>query len=63
MFENLQLVKLRYEEMGERLSDPSVLSDQERWQKLNKEHASLETVVQTYDRYQNSLKELSDAKV
>ena len=26
MFENLQLVKLRYEEMGERLSDPSVLS-------------------------------------
>ncbi len=62
MFENLQLVKLRYEEMGERLSDPSVLSDQERWQKLNKEHASLETVVHTYDRYQNALKELSDAK-
>ena len=62
MFENLQLVKLRYEEMGERLSDPSVLADQEKWQKLNKEHASLEAVVQTYDRYLSAIKDLQDAE-
>ena len=48
MFENLKQVVLRYEEMGDRLSDPSVLQDQAKWQQLNKEHASLEELVNTY---------------
>ncbi|MBO6158603.1 MAG: peptide chain release factor 1, partial [Firmicutes bacterium] len=62
MFENLKQVVLRYEEMGDRLSDPSVLQDQAKWQQLNKEHASLEELVNTYQAYVKAETGLSDAK-
>lgn len=62
MFENLKQVVLRYEEMGDRLSDPSVLQDQAKWQQLNKEHASLEELVNTYLDYVKAETGLADAK-
>ena len=62
MFENLQQVVLRYEETGERLNDPSVIADQAKWQAFSKEHASLEELVQTYQRYLAAQEQLTEGK-
>ncbi len=62
MFENLQQVVIRYEETGDRLSDPALLADQEKWQAVNKEHASLEKLVSVYKSYTAAVQNLSDAK-
>ena len=40
MFEKLEAVEKRYEELTKMISDPEVISNQSEWQKLMKEHAS-----------------------
>ena len=45
MFEKLEAVEKRYEELTKMISDPEVISNQSEWQKLMKEHASIEDIV------------------
>ena len=42
MFEKLEAVEKRYEELTKEISDPEVIANQARWQKAMKEHASIE---------------------
>lgn len=51
MFERLEGLIHRYEELGHRLNDPAVIGDQAQWQKIMREHASLTPVVDTYQQY------------
>lgn len=51
MFERLEGLIHRYEELGHRLNDPAVIGDQAQWQKIMREHASLTPVVETYQQY------------
>lgn len=51
MFEKLEWIRGRYEELGMLLSEPDVVSDQERWRGLMKEHAQLEPLVQVGEEY------------
>ena len=51
MFAKLQEVQERYRELNSQLADPSVASDPNRYQKLAKEHAHLQEVVEAYARY------------
>lgn len=62
MFENLEPVRLRYEELLSRLADPSVLADSARWAQLSREAASLEPVVKKYEEYRKTLNDIDDAK-
>ena len=39
MFDKLEAVEQRYEEVTKMISDPEVISNQSEWQKLMKEHA------------------------
>ena len=41
MFEKLKLTEERYEEITQQLADPSVVSDNERFKSLMKEHKTL----------------------
>ena len=52
----------RYQELSEAVSQPDIIADQARWQKLLKERASLEPAVEAYQAYQKTLKELEEAK-
>ncbi len=61
MFEQVQSFVDKYEEITAQLADPEVLRDQARWQKLNRERARLEEIVEAYRDYQRLQSELHDA--
>lgn len=51
MFEKLDGMKKRFDELTGKISDPAVIADTSLWQKLVKERSSLEEVVNLYDAY------------
>jgi len=53
MYDQLEAFIIRYEELGELLSDPSVISDIKRLMELSKEEAGLREKVATYRQYKN----------
>ncbi|MCG8534157.1 MAG: peptide chain release factor 1 [Pseudomonadales bacterium] len=52
----------RYEEVGVLLSQPDVISDQNRFRKLSQEYAEIEPVVQCYREYDQVLANIQEAK-
>lgn len=52
----------RYEEVGVLLSQPDVISDQNRFRKLSQEYAEIEPVVQCYREYDQVLANIEEAK-
>ena len=51
MFDKLKAVEIRFEEVGQLLSDPAVISDNEQFKKLMKEHKELTPIVEKYREY------------
>ena len=51
MFEKLEAVEKRYEELTKLISDPEIISNQIEWQKLMKEHANQEDIVIKFREY------------
>ncbi len=62
MFEKLEAVEKRYEELNSLIADPSIISQQQEWQKLMKEHASIEDVVAKYREYKKAENDMNEAK-
>ena len=62
MFDKLELVEKRYDELTQMISDPDVIANQTEWQKLMKEHASIEEVVQKYREYKKEKQNMEEAK-
>ena len=62
MFEKLEAVEKRYEELTKMISDPEVISNQAEWQKLMKEHASIEDVVLKFREYKKAKQAMEEAK-
>ena len=58
----LVIVEARYEELTKLISDPEVIANQTEWQKLIKEHSSIEEVVQKYREYKKEKQRMEDAK-
>ena len=58
----LEALEKRFEEISEKLSDPAVISDREKYAKLAKEHAELSEVVEVFREYKKALKEIQDNK-
>ena len=61
MFDKLEDTLLRYEEVLNELSEPDVLNDQSRYQKLMKEQADLEPVVTKYKEYKAAKDGIEDS--
>ena len=55
MFDQLESIVGRYEELGELLSDPEVVSDTKRFMELSREEADLRDKVATYNEYKKVL--------
>lgn len=51
MFERLETMKSRYYELEKLIGDPDIIANQNEWQKLVKEHSSLEKAVLLYEKY------------
>jgi peptide chain release factor 1 len=67
MSENTILIKLeglrqKFEEIGQQITDPAVMSDMKRYISLNKEYRELEPIVEAYDRYKNILSNITSAR-
>lgn len=62
MFDRLESVEGRYEELNELLSDPEVVSDTKRLMKLTKEEAAIRETVATYRRYKEVSQDISDTE-
>jgi peptide chain release factor 1 len=62
ILEKLEGVKKRYEEVTELISQPDIISDMEKYIKLNKEYKELTPVVETYKEYKNIISNIENAK-
>jgi protein subunit release factor A len=62
LFEKLDHIESRYEEMTQQLSSPEILSDSGRYQKLAKQHAEMAQMVAKYKEWKEIEKGLQDAK-
>ena len=62
MFQKLEDVEKRYVELTKKISDPEVIADQAEWQKLMKEHSSIEEIVQKYRKYKKVKQQIEEAK-
>ena len=60
MFEKLDALEKRFDELNNLLSQPDVISNQVKFQKLAKEHASLKKIVDTFQIYRKNIEALSD---
>ncbi|RAL23952.1 peptide chain release factor 1 [Lujinxingia litoralis] len=60
MFEKLKEVEARYHQLNSQLADPQVASDPNTFRKLAKEHALLQEVVTTFQRYKSVEGEIAE---
>lgn len=54
MFDKLENVENRYEELNKKISDPEVIADQNEWKKLMKEHSDITPIVEKYREYKKA---------
>lgn len=62
ILERLEGVKQRFIEVGELLTQPDVLSDMDRYIKLNKEYKDLQPIIESYERYKLALTNITSTK-
>lgn len=62
MFEKLEAVEKRYEELTKMIADPEVISNNTEWQKLMKEHASIEEIVEKFREYKKVKQSMEEAE-
>lgn len=62
MFERLEQIEQRYEELGAQLATPEVINDHEKYQKTAKQHRDIEAVVEKFREYKQVAQGVADAK-
>ncbi len=62
LLSRLDGLKLKYEEIGQQMTDPEVIADMKKFVALNKEYKELQPLVETGERYRTALSNLSGAK-
>ena len=62
MLDKLEALKDKYTELSEKLSDPDILSDSQKLQKLMKEQAQIEPIVLKYNEYKDIRNQLEESK-
>lgn len=62
MFQKLESVEKRYEELTEKISNPEIIAKQTEWREYMKEHAEIEPIVQKYREYKKAKQAMEEAK-
>ena len=55
-------LKLKYEEIGQKLTDPEVIADVKQFVQLTKEYKELEPIIETSERFRTAIANLAEAK-
>lgn len=62
MFEKLESIENKYDEINIKLTDPAIISDQDQYAKLMKEYSELSEIVQKFREYKGYKKAIEDAQ-
>jgi peptide chain release factor 1 len=62
MFENLDVFEKRYEELNQKLYDPSILSNQSMYTELMKEYSNITPIVEKYREYVKANRSMEEAR-
>ncbi|MCD6436328.1 MAG: peptide chain release factor 1 [Clostridiales bacterium] len=62
MFDKLDFIVNKYEELSEKISDLEIINDNKTWQKYMKEHSDLAPIVEAYTEYKNAKTSINEAK-
>src|SRR5712671_3523295 len=62
MFERLDQIEARYEELTSALASPDIVNDSARYQKTAKAHAEIAPIVEKYREYKDLTKGIADSK-
>ena len=62
LLDKLAFIENKYDELSVKISDPSIMANQNEWRKLCKEHAELEVIVNAYREYKKVVEDLEADK-
>ena len=62
MFEKLEWMLKRFEELTALISDPDVIADRDKWQQLVKEHSQMQGTIELYKKYLDLQKNIEECK-
>ncbi|MDY4079722.1 MAG: peptide chain release factor 1 [Clostridium sp.] len=62
LLDKLAFIENKYDELSVKISDPSIMANQNEWRKLCKEHAELEIIVNAYREYKKVIEDLEADK-
>ena len=62
MFDKLKEVEAKYNDISERLTDPAVISDNDRYKKLMREHKQLTPIIDKFHEYESAKANFDEAK-
>lgn len=62
MYDKLDFIQEKYEELSLKVSDPEVIADQANWQKYAKDLGEMEPIVQKYSEYKKVVEGIREAK-
>src|ERR1700751_1002715 len=62
MFERLDQIESKYEELTQALASPEIVNDSSRYQKTAKEHSEISGVVEKYREYKDLRKGIAESK-
>ena len=62
MFDRLDQMEARYEDLGQQLADPALISDQKKFTEVARSHRELEPVVEKFREYRQVKQGVADAK-
>ena len=62
MFDNLEELEKKFEELNNKIMDPAIISDREQYGKIMKEHSDLEPIIAKYREYKSVQKNLEESK-
>jgi peptide chain release factor 1 len=62
MFDRLDQLEARYEELGLQLSDPKIVNDQENYRKVSKQHRDIEPTVEKFRDFRKLREAVAEAR-
>ena len=62
ILDRLEGVKIRFEEIGQQITDPEVMADMKRFINLSKEYKNLEPLISAYKEYKNVIENITSTK-
>ena len=61
MFEKIEELAAKYEELGVMINDPDVIADNAKWRELMKEYSDITPIVEKYNEYKHAKQTQQDA--